>query len=204
MPIVNTVPYEVVCAPFVVWKAPVGEAFPLIDAAPGGLWTKFGTSGELNYDEEGVIVEHPQEIAEWMSGGDTGIRKVFRTKDLFKVHFTLVDITLEQYSHAINGNAITAVAASSGVAGYKKMGLSRGSNVSQYALLIRGMSPYMASGNIQYEVDIAFQTGSQNVNLGKKGTPAGLMLEFTGIINANASIESERYGRVVAQTAAAL
>jgi hypothetical protein len=33
-----------VISPFEVWYAPVGEAFPLIDANPAVHWTRIGTS----------------------------------------------------------------------------------------------------------------------------------------------------------------
>jgi hypothetical protein len=201
----NSVPYEVIAAPFVVYYAPVGEAFPLIDAVPAGNWTKIGTSGELNYTDDGVVVSHSQEIEEWYAGGDTGIRKVFRTKESQKVKFTLADMTLEQYRLSLNMNTITTVAAGSGTAGYKKIGLSRGVDVAQRAILIRGdVSPYGDGLKMQYELPIAFQTGTPEVVHGKKGTPASLSLEWTSIVDANASTSAERYGRLVVQHQAAL
>jgi hypothetical protein len=201
----NSVPYEVIAAPFVVYYAPVGETFPLVDVTPAGNWTKVGTSGELNYTDDGVIVSHSQEIEEWYAGGDTGIRKVFRTKESQKVKFTLADMTLEQYRLALNMNAITTVAAGSGTAGYKKIGLSRGNDVAQRAILIRGdVSPYGDGLKMQYELPIAFQTGTPEVVHGKKGTPAMLALEWTSIVDPNASTAFERYGRLVVQHQAAL
>ena len=55
-------PYEVVAQPFTLWVAPVGTAFPDVDTAPDGSWTKVGTSGDLNYTEDGVTVTHSQSV----------------------------------------------------------------------------------------------------------------------------------------------
>jgi hypothetical protein len=200
----NTVPYEVIAAPFVAYWAPVGEAFPLIDVTPAGNWVRIGTSGELNYAEDGVVIEQPQSITKWRAGGDTGVRKVFRTEEDFMIRFTLTDLTLEQYRLGLNMNTVTTVAAGSGTAGYKKIGLSRGPDVAQMALILRGPSPYGDAMNLQYEVPIAFQTGEPKPVLGKKGEPAGIELEFTAIIDPNASSVKERYGRIVAQHQVAL
>lgn len=199
----NSIPYEVIAAPFSMYTAPVGEAYPLIDAVPGGNWLLLGTSGNLSYMEDGISVEHSEDFTEWMSLGDVGTRKVFRTKESLKIGLTLADITLEQYKHALNGNAITTAAASSGVAGYKKIGLSRGSSVSQFALLLRGPSPYGDNFTLQYEVPIAFQTGQPEVVF-TKDKPAGLKLQWTAIIDPNAANATERFGRIVAQYQAAL
>ncbi len=200
----NTVPYEVIAAPFTLYVADVGTAFPLLLAAPGGSWTKVGTSGELNYDDAtGVIVEHSQSITMWRSLGDSGSRKVFRTEEDLKVRLKLMDITLEQYAFAMNHNSVSTVAAGSGTAGYKKIGLSRGFTVATKALLIRGdVSPYGAAYVSQYEIPIAAQTGNPTVVF-KKGEPAGLDLEWTALVDSSAAA-AERFGRLVTQNAAAL
>lgn len=199
----SSVPYEVIAAPFTVWFAPVGEAFPLINVAPAGNWLKVGTSGDLSYMDDGVTLEHAQETEIWRSLGDTGPRKVFRTEEDLLIRLVLADVTLEQYRHALNMNAITVVPASAGVAGYKTIGLSRGSDVAQRAILVRGPSPYADAMNLQYEVPIAFQTGAQEVTF-RKDQPAGLELEWTAIIDPNAASPAERFGRIKAQHEAPL
>jgi hypothetical protein len=161
MPINNTVPFEVIAAPYSVYWAALGPTWPAINAAPGAQWTPFGTSGNLNITEAGVTVAHPQETTRWRALGDIGTRKVFRTSEDLMVRFVLADVSLEQYRHAINSNAITTVAAGAGTAGYKKIGLSRGAFVNQVALLIRGVSPHLADGFSQYEIPIAFASGAR-------------------------------------------
>lgn len=197
----NAVPYEVIAAPFTVWFAPVGEAFPAVNATPGGNWVKVGTSGELNYAEDGVTVTHSQDIQQWRSLGDTATRKVFRTGESLQVRLVLADVSLEQYRHALNMNAITDTPASSGVAGTRKIGLSRGPDVAQRAILVRGSAgPYGADMPMQYEIPLAFQTGSPEVVF-RKDAPAGLALEWTAIIDPNAVTPAERFGRLIAMDA---
>lgn len=196
----NAVPYEVIAAPYTVWFAPIGEAFPAVNAVPGGNWLKVGTNGDLNYMDDGVTIANPQSIEPWRSLGDTGPRKVFRTEEDLIISLVLADVSLEQYRHALNMNAVTTVAAGSGTAGYKKIGLSRGSDVAQRALLVRGPSPYGADMFMQYEVPYAFQTGEPEV-VYRKDVPAGLALEWTAIIDPAAVTPAERFGRLIAMNA---
>jgi len=201
----NTVPYEVIAAPYVVWFAPVATAYPLLNAAPSGSWTKVGTSGELNYDDAaGVTIQHSQTVVKWRAAGDAGSRKAFRTEEDQIIKLKLVDVTLEQYAIALNGNTITTVAAGSGTVGYKKIGLSRGFTVATVALLIRGTaSPYGADYIGQYEVPVATQVGNPTVMLTKKGEPAGLDLEWHALVDPSASSAAEYFGRLLFQNAAA-
>ena len=199
----NSLPYEIIAAPFTVWFAPVGTAFPTVDGVPAVTWKKVGSSGDLNYFDEGVKVSHAQSMSKFRALGDAGSRKVFRTEEDLSIGLTLADVTLEQYAHALNSNAITAVAASAGVAGYKKIGLSRGFAVATVALLVRGPSPYMDLGNMQYEVPRAAQSGTPEV-VYRKNEPAGLALLWEALVDPNAANEFERFGVLRAMTAVAL
>jgi len=195
----NTVPYEVLAAPFTLYAAVVGTAFPLVDAVPAAAWVKIGTSGPLNYDsDEGVVVEHRQNLNPWRSLGDAGSRKVFRVDEDVIIRITLVDVTLEHYKHAINRNTVTDVAAGVGTAGYRKIGLSRGFTVDTMALLARAdSSPYGANWKMQYEFPIAAQQGSPTV-IYRKDRPAALALEWMGLVDPSQSAE-EYFGRLVIQ-----
>ena len=122
-------PYEIVAGPFTLWLAPVATAFPLIDAAPAGAWTKVGTGGDRNYSEDGVTVAHSQTIEVARPVGATGPVKAWRTEEDLMVRLTLWDITLEQYRTALNGVAVTTTAAGAGTAGFKRIGLSQGQDV---------------------------------------------------------------------------
>ena len=154
-------PYEIIAAPFSIYMAPVGEAFPAVDAAPAGNWTLIGTSGDLNYSDEGVTVAHAQTIEKARPLGSTGPRKAFRTEEDMMIRFTLWDMSLEQYRRAINDNAVATTAAGSGTAGFKALKLYRGVNVAALALLARAnVSAYGDGWKSQYEVPVCYQSGS--------------------------------------------
>jgi len=195
----NSEPLEIIAAPFTAWLAPVGTAFPDVDTEPIAPWVKVGSSGPLNYQDDGVTVQHSQAMNFFRALGDCGSRKVFRTEEDLKIRFVLVDLTLEQYKLALDSNTVSVVAAGVGTPGYKKVGLSRGLATTTYALLVRGPSPYMADGAAQYEVPICVQTGNPEPVM-KKGTPAGLALEFTALVDPDAASADEYFGRLVAQT----
>lgn len=197
-------PYEVVAQPFTLWVAPVATAFPDTDESPSGSWTKVGTSGDLNYSEDGVTVTHSQSVELWRALGSTGPRKAFRGEEELRIALTLVDVSLEQYKNALNYNTVTDTAASAGEPGYRKIGLSRGLAVNQRALLIRGGdgSPYGDSFTMQYEIPIAVEAGEPEV-VYNKTEPAGLALEFVALEDPSAGSDDERFGRLVAQDAVA-
>jgi hypothetical protein len=191
-------PYEIVGQPLALWLAPVATAFPLVDAAPSGTWVLIGTSGKRSQDESGVAVTHNQTINEVRPGGALGPVKAFRSSEDLKFKLTIWDVTLEQVKLALNANTLTTVAASTGVAGYKKMGLSRGMNVTEYALLARGVSPYADLMNAQYQVPRCYMSNSPTI-VYKKGMPAGVELEFTALEDAGAASEDLRFGSMVFQ-----
>lgn len=195
----NTVPYEVLAAPFTAYVAPVGTPFPDLDEEPAAPWVKIGMSGALNYDSDaGVEVEHSQSTNPWRSLGDAGSRKIFRSEEDFKVRLTLADVTAEQYRYALNSNNITDTPGGPSSPGRKVVGLSRGFTVATMALLVRGnISPYGAEWNMQYEVPIAAQVGSPTTTF-KKDTPALLPLEWMALVDPSQPAD-QYFGRLVLQ-----
>lgn len=196
-------PYEIIGAPLTLWLAPVGEAFPLIDADPAGNWIKIGTNGDRNYSEEGVTVMHSQSISQARPAGSTGPVKAWRTDEDLMISLTLWDLTLEQYLYALNSAAVATTAAALGVAGFKEMGLSQGQDVQLYALLARGVSPYGDGFNAQYQLARCYQSANPNPQF-TKGNPAGLELEFTALEDPAAATPAERFGKLVTQHQAPL
>ncbi len=193
-------PFEIIAQPFTAWIAPVGESFPGVGDAPVGNWSKIGTSGDLNYTEDGVTVAHAQTVENFKPLGSTGPRKAFRTEEELRISFTVADLTLEQYKHALNQNTVTTVAPGANP-GFKKVGLSRGLAVAQRALLVRGQSsPYGDDWDMQYEVPIVVEVGEPEVVF-VKGDPAGLALEFLALEDPDAASTDERFGRLIAQNA---
>lgn len=196
-------PYEIVGQPLELWLAPVGTAFPLVDAVPAGTWVQVGTSGDESQDENGVTVTHSQTITKVRPGGTTGPVKAFRTEEDLMFKLTLWDVSLEQYLLALNSNTLGTTAAGSGTAGFKKLGLSRGKSVTTYALLARGVSPYGDAMTAQYQVPRCYQSASPAI-VYKKGIPAGVELEFTALEDPNAASDDLRFGSMVFQHQAAL
>lgn len=188
-------PYEIVASPLTVWVAPVGTAFPAIDAAPGAGWFKLGTSGDKNYADEGVTVGHEQTIEVFRGAGSTKPRKAWRTEEDIPFTFTLVDVSAEQYAKVLDDATVTVTASGVGVAGKKTFTLDKGVEVAQYALLARGKSPADEQFSAQYQVPRCYQSGSHAVQYGKTA-PAGLECEFR-------TLESSTPTELIIQTAAA-
>ena len=197
-----TAPFEIIAAPFTAYWAPTGEAFPDLADAPAGNWVQIGTSGDEDYNEEGVTVQHSQSTETFRGLGGTGPRKAFRTEEGLLIGFTLHDLTLEQYAVAMNGATVTTTPAGSGTAGTKDIDLYRGLTVQNIALLLRAeASPYGAF-RTQYQVPVVFMSSSPEPVF-TKGEPAGLRLEFMALEDPNASTAADRFGKLVAQNAAA-
>ncbi len=196
-------PYEIVSGPLTLWLAPVGTAFPAIDAAPAAGWIKVGTDGDKNYSDSGVTVTHSQTVNKVRPAGSVGARKALRADEDLMFALVLWDLTLEQYAAALGDLEIATTAAGVGTAGFKQIGLSRGEEVATHALLARGVSPYDAALAAQFEVPRCYQSGSPSPVF-NKGVPAGLALQFDALEDPDAASAGERFGRLIAQTAAAL
>lgn len=194
----NSLPYEIIAAPFQVYFAPVGSAFPQIEDVVPAPWALVGSSGNLNYTDDGVTVSHAQTLEKFRAVGDAGSRKVFRTEEDLMIRLILADLTLEQYAHALNSNTVTTVPMGASASGYKWIGLSRGFSVATVALIVRGPSPYGDNWAMQFEIPRAAQSGNPEPVM-KKGTPAGLALEWTALVDPLAATEFRRFGRLVAQ-----
>lgn len=189
-------PYEIVASPLEVWVAPVGTAFPDVDAAPGVGWFRLGSSGNKNYGDEGVTVGHEQTVEVFRGAGSTKPRKAWRTEEDVTFSFTLVDVSAAQYAKILDDAAVTTTAAAAGTPGTDRFSLDKGVEVGQYALIARGVSPEDEAFAAQYQVPRCMQSGSPAPQYGKTG-PAGLECEFR-------TLESDTPTELVIQTAAAI
>jgi hypothetical protein len=197
-------PFEILVGPLTIWTGPVGETFTDVDTTPAGNWVKVGTSGDRNYNEDGVSVNNPQTVELIRMLGGTGPVKASRSEEDLIITVTLHDWTATQFALAMNGNTAVNTPAASGTPGYDTLGLYKGVEVTQYALLVRGKSPEDdVNWNMQFEVPVCVVTGSPNP-IFKKGDPAGVELAFTAIEDPDASSEDERFGRLIIQDATAL
>ncbi len=199
----NEKPYEVVAGSLELWLAPIGSVYPDVQDTPFLPWAKIGTVGFRDYDDAGVKVAHKTKRELWRSAASNGPVKGWPTEEETTIGLKVADSTLELYKIAMGYNDITAVAAGVGTSGYKKMGLSQSNSLPQRALLLRGtgLSAYMASGNMQYEFPVVVQTGDAQPAF-VKGKAVTFDLEFTVLEDPDATVETERLGRIVQQTAA--
>lgn len=196
---------EIIAAPYTIWIAPVGTAFPSVDADPGEDWALLGVNGARNMSEGGLSVVHQQN---WASpappAGQTAPTTTMLESEDLRLRVELLDLTLEQYAFALGSNAITAVPRAPGVPGTRTLGLSIGPrNAAEFALLARGPSPYIDGLAAQYELPRCAEGGSPEVVF-RKGVPAGLDLEFRALPDPAAACEATRFGRLVAQDSTAV
>lgn len=192
-------PFEIIGAPLTLWVAPIGTAFPTIAAAPGVGWTKVGTNGDRNCENGGVTVTHRKTYDKVRTAGATGSVKAFLSEEDLMFGLTLLDITLEQYQFALNGNTVTTVAPASGQPGTKKIGLSEDvGRTREYALLARGLSPYNEALAMQYCIPRCYQSGAPAPVFRKGGTGAGLALSFEALEDLAATNGQERFGYILA------
>lgn len=196
---------EIITAPFTIWIAPVGTAFPAMTATPAAPWRLLGTSGARNYDTGGVVLASGQQ---WTSppppAGETASTATMMESEELRVRLDLIDLTLEQFALVMGGNPVSTVAPGPGTPGYRKVGLSIGpGNAGEFALLVRGPSPYNEDLPAQFELPRACEVGSPQPVFGG-GSAARLAVEFKLLPDAAATSEAERFGRLLAQDVAAL
>lgn len=174
-------PYEIICSPYTVFAAPVATAMPKVDATNAavvsGGWTQVGTSGNKNYSDTGVTVTHTQTVSTFIPAGSTTVRKAWRVDEGLTIGFELADLSAAQYALIIDNVTVTPQVATTGLAADSHFEVMRGVQVNQYALLVRGISPFNESYTAQYEVAAAFQMGNPAPRFSKQG-PALLVVEF--------------------------
>lgn len=170
-------PFEIVCAPYTVYVAPVGTAFPATDAVPASAWKLSGTSGAKNYTDAGVTVTHGQTISEFTPAGSTTPRKTWRTAETLLVAYTLADVSPDQYAAVLNNAAVTTVAPGTTQAGEKHFELMRGVQVNTNAILVRGISSVDEALTAQYEIPCAYESGNPAPTY-SKANPAELAVEW--------------------------
>lgn len=151
----NVQPYQIIAGPAKVYVAPVGTAFPAIDADESAFATQWIPLGQT---DGGVKVSHAQTIVPLRTDQVTAPVKMVRSEEDLEITFSLAELTLEHYAVVLN----QVGAVEEGVAGEKSINLYRGgSGVETFALLVRGdqLSPY-GPYNLQYEVPSAYQGGA--------------------------------------------
>lgn len=196
---------EIIAAPFTVWIAPVGSAFPTLDEEPGEAWSLLGTNGDRNYASGGVTVSHQRQIVQPPPpAGETAATVAMTESESLRVQLQLLDITLEQYAVVMGGNAVATTPAAPGASGYKVLGLALPTGaLPPFAVLARGPSPYAEGMIAQYELPHCCEAGSPRLVF-TKGQPVGLSVDLLALSDPAATSEPMRFGRLVAQYAEAL
>jgi hypothetical protein len=187
-------PQEIVAAPFAVYLAPVGTAFPDVDTSPSGTWELLGTSGTKSYGDEGVTVTHSQSVEGWRPAGGTGARKAFRSEEDLAIEFVVVDLSAAAYAKVLDDATVTHTNPGVGTPGTDEFAFLRGLDVQEFALLARGVSPADNLLASQYEVPRVYQ-GGEPAPVHTKGTPAGLSVTFMALED-----DSAGFGTLVIQT----
>ena len=170
-------PYEVVCAPYAAWIAPLGTPFPDLLSTPNTTWSPLGTSGSLNYSDNGVTVTHGQTMGTFIPAGGTTVRKAWRTQETFTLAFEIADLSPAQYSQVLDGAVLTTSTATTALAGDQHMEVMRGVQVKQFGLLVKGISPVNEAYAAQYEVGSCYQSANPAPRYSKQG-PALLAVQF--------------------------
>lgn len=178
-----------------LYIAPVGTAFPALTAAPSGSWRDLGDT------QDGLEVEFSDKIEKTRTDQRTGAVKAVRTEEDCMVKTKFAEATLENLGDAI-GADVTDTPPGAGTIGTRAIYLHRGATVEEYAVLVRGSSPYYG-GNAQYEIPRAI-FGKVDALKYDKGKNVGIPVTFEALEDWNAATEAERFGRVIAQDAAAL
>jgi hypothetical protein len=178
-----------------IYIAPVGTAFPALTATPASPWRDLGDTQDgvdFNSDDKVELVRTDQR---------TGPVKATRSDETVVVKTKLAEATLENLADAL-GVTLTDTAPGSGTIGTREIPLHRGSTVGEFAFLFRGDSPYGAFP-AQYELPRAFcdEVGALKYDKGKN---VPIPMTFKCLEDLNAATESARYGRLVAQDAAAI
>lgn len=189
---VATAPFQIIAGPAFVFVAPTGTSFPVVNAGSAEsipAWTFLGrTSG-------GVAVKHSQTLNLISTDQNTGPVKAIRHAEGLDIEFSLIDLSLERFAEALNNATVTAEA---GPPAIKKMNIHMGRNVAQFAMVVRGDSPYGAF-NLQYQVPIVVQTQQPQIDF-KEEAPAMFHCTWSALENTAAATEAERFGQIVAQT----
>ncbi len=175
--------------------APVGTAFPALTATPGAPWRDLGDT------QDGVDVEHDDKIEKVRTDQRTGAVKATRTEESMLVKTKLVEATLENLAD-VTGVTLTDTAPGVGTIGTREIPLHRNAKVDEWAVLFRGYSPYF-DGPAQYQIPRGF-FGKVDAVKYDKGKNAAIPFTFEALENLSAATEDERFGKLIAQDAAAL
>ena len=187
--------YELLTGVGTLYVAPVGTAFPVVNATPAVTWRTLGETSD------GVKIVMDQKTERLRTDQRTGAVKAVRTEEDVTIETKLAQSTLENLADLI-GNTVTDTPPGSGTIGTRAVPIHRGAAVKEFAFLFRGSSPY-GDFPAQFELPRGYFDDSVEMESVKDGFTT-LPVKFAALEDLNASVEANRYGRLVAQDAAAL
>jgi hypothetical protein len=175
---------HIVVKPFAVYTATVGTTFPTLSSAPGASWTLVGTDGELD-QRDGLTITIDQKV-ETFRGQSTMPLKTWRSEEDIKISFEVADYKLENIAKALG---ITATTGTNEISA----NLARGLSMNEVAMLVRGtdVSPYVATGEVQYEFPRVVASGSVELKHSKNDV-VFVKFEFTALRASDGSFGTIR------------
>ncbi|MBI5035565.1 MAG: hypothetical protein HZB51_34165 [Chloroflexi bacterium] len=181
-----------------VYVAAVGTAFPALTATPGASWTDLGVM------QDGLELTPEREIKEIEVDSESGPVEAVITKEQLVLKTKLAEGTLENLAKVL-GQTVTDTAPGAGTIGTREIPMYKGvGRVSRYAFLFRGetLSPYGTTYPAQYELPVGYFAGATGMAF-KKGDNAQIPVEFHALVDPNAATATAKFGRLIAQDAAA-
>lgn len=189
-------PREMIVGPLALYFAPAIEALDSVAAAPSGNWALIGTTGTENYAEAGIVITLSQTLRQVFAVGTTGPLKVTRQQEQLSVGFTLMDLSVAQFTKILNN---TAKSTDTGP-NIDYVGLRRGPDVTILSLQAWGelLSPSGAF-DMGFYLPRTYQSADPAMTFSKDAT-AELAVVFTALEHQAAATDAERFGRIMVET----
>ncbi len=194
----NAKPYEILTGVGTLFVAVVGTAFPAVDVLDAALPVAWRA---LGYTQDGVSIKKTSKVEKIPVDQETGAVKASRTEEGLTIETMLAEATLENLADFL-GNTVTDTPAGSGTIGTRAVGLYSGGYVKSFALLFRGKSAY-GDYQAQYQVPMAYLDGDAELKFAKGKNPA-IKAAFEALVDPDATVEAEKFGKLVMQDAVAL
>jgi hypothetical protein len=193
----STTPYTILVGTGTLYIGAAELAAPAtVETTPGAGWTSLGET------DGGVKITKVQNIETFTTDQRTGNVKAVRTEEGLIVETNLTEATLENLANVINGT-ITDTAPGAGTIGTRALKLYKGADVSTYALLFRGTSPYGDAYAGQFYIPRGFCNDDVEMEFTKDGMTL-IPFKFEALENLNAATAADRFGVVTYKDALAV
>ncbi len=189
-------PREIVVGALTLYLAPAVEVEDDLGTTPTGNWSLFGTTGDENYSEAGIVITHSQTIRQSFAVGATGPLKANRQQEQLAIGLSLMDLSVAQYTKVLNNTTKTTDTTPN----IDYIGLRRGLDVTVLSLIAQGigLSPSGAF-DLQFYVPRVYQSADPALTF-SKDAEAMLACVFTALEHQSAATEEERFGRFEVET----